>query len=123
MSARYVSASLVRTSSLLGDRVAVADRWPARLRGLLGRRNLHQGEGLLLRPCNGVHTMFMRFAIDVAFLDRVGRLVRTCHSVAPFRVVPWVRGATQALELPAGTLRRVEAFPGDLVIVCDLPES
>jgi uncharacterized membrane protein (UPF0127 family) len=55
---------------------AVADRPAARLRGLLGRRALGIDEGLLIRPASSIHTFFMRFPIDVEFIDRRGVVVK-----------------------------------------------
>ena len=57
----------------LGTRVRMADRWWLRLRGLIGRPALTHGAGLLLAPCQGVHTLGMRSCLDVLFLDREGR--------------------------------------------------
>lgn len=91
----------------LGDRIALARSPVARLRGLLGRAGLAPGEGLLLRPCNGVHTWGMKFSIDVVFLDAGGNVLRVEHSMLPGRMVPWVRRAKQALELPAGATTAV----------------
>ncbi|TAJ17850.1 MAG: DUF192 domain-containing protein [Dehalococcoidia bacterium] len=87
---------------ILGDRIAFARSPLARLRGLLGRVGLEPGEGLLLRPCNGVHTWGMKFSIDVVFLDAGGNVLRVERAMRPGRMVPWVRRAKQALELPAG---------------------
>ena len=75
----------------------------ARMRGLLGRSGLAAGDALLLKPCNAIHTLGMRFAIDVRFYDRRGRLVREVLDVRPGRW--WVWGtwrAAYALESAAG---------------------
>lgn len=80
-----------------------ADTPFARMRGLLGRCGLPAGEALLLAPCNAIHTLGMRFAIDVRFYDRCGRLVREVLGVQPGRW--WVWGtwhAACALESAAG---------------------
>ena len=106
---------------LLGDRIGVADRWWLRLRGLLGRPGLHQGEGLLLDPCRAVHMLGMQFPIDVAFLDRSGAVVAAYHALAPGGRTGWHRTATTALELPAGTLQASGTGVGD-TIVCT-PEA
>jgi uncharacterized protein len=82
-------------------RCVVADSFLTRLRGLLGRRELPPDEGLLINPCSSVHTWFMRFPIDVVFLDRDLRVVRVAADVRPFRL-RWGRGARQVLELAAG---------------------
>ena len=83
------------------DRCRVAkDPW-TRMRGLLGRRKLADGEGILLRPASSVHTWFMLFPIDVVFLDRDLSVVRVVARVRPWRAV-WWRGASSVLELAAG---------------------
>lgn len=83
------------------ERCAVADGFFTRLRGLLGRSGLEAGEGLLLSPSSSVHTAFMRFAIDVVFLDRARCVVGISPDVRPWRLVGR-RGARQVLELSAG---------------------
>lgn len=87
----------------------LADSFLTRLRGLLGRRELPPDEGLLINPCSSIHTWFMRFPIDVVFLDRDLRVVRLAADVRPWRL-RWGRGARQVLELAAGEAaeRRIE---------------
>lgn len=84
----------------------LADTVLTRLRGLLGRASLSSGEGLLLVPAGSVHTFFMRFAIDVVFLDRDLCVRRIVENVGPSRLV-WARSARRVLELPAGEAQRV----------------
>jgi uncharacterized protein len=67
----------------VGWEVAVADSWWRRFRGLLGRPPLKEGQGLLLLNCDSVHTIGMPGAIDVAFLDAEGRVVRSIARLAP----------------------------------------
>ena len=92
---------------LLADRVQEAFRlWP-RVKGLLGRQGLAAGEGLWLMPCRQVHTWFMRFPIDVIFLDGEQNVVGLCPILAPFRLSPYFRRARSALELAAGEAAQV----------------
>jgi uncharacterized membrane protein (UPF0127 family) len=107
---------------LLCARCQVADTLAARLRGLLGRRALGAGEGLLLAPAASVHTFFMRFAVDVVFLDGDGHVVGVEERVGPGRVVAR-RGARAILELPAGTWLRAGARVGDRVRYCRAPRQ
>jgi uncharacterized protein len=86
---------------VVSERCALADGFVSRLRGLLGRSALEPGEGLLLTPSSSVHTFFMRFAIDVVFLDRSLRVVGVSAEVRPWRFAGR-RGARQVLELAAG---------------------
>ena len=96
------SFTLVRDDGyVVCDQCGVAATFRARLRGLLGRSGLAPGEGLLLRPTNSIHTFFMRFPIDVVFLDRNGVVVKRVSNLRPWRVTFAPRGR-DALELRAG---------------------
>jgi uncharacterized membrane protein (UPF0127 family) len=87
--------------TLVCERCLVADGFFTRLRGLLGRRELPRDEGLLIIPCSSIHTWFMRFPIDVVFLDRDLRVVRVATDVRPWRL-RWGKGGRRVLELAAG---------------------
>jgi uncharacterized protein len=89
----------------------LAETMFARLRGLLGRSSLSSGEGMLLRPAASVHTAFMRFTIDVVFLDREDRVVKVAAELRPWRAAG-CRGARAVLELPAGEAARQGLRPG-----------
>lgn len=82
----------------------MAETYESRSRGLLGRDSLDPTEGLWIIPCPMIHTFFMRFAIDVVFLDKKLRVVRVIENLKPWRVSPWVFSARSVLELAAGTL-------------------
>ena len=99
----------------LGGRIGLANRFWTRLRGLLGRTSLADGEGLLIAPSRAVHMYGMRFPIDVAFLDRERRVVATYSDLPPGGRTKVHRRARFALELPTGTLARTGTVPGDLL--------
>lgn len=83
-----------------------------RNRGLLGRDHLAPGHALVLAPCFSIHTGFMRFPIDVIFVKRDGRVVKTCAAVPAWRMkIGW--GAYAAVELPAGTMAQIGVTAGD----------
>ncbi|TML43432.1 MAG: DUF192 domain-containing protein [Actinobacteria bacterium] len=93
------------------ERCSVADSpWP-RMRGLLGRRGLESGEGLLLRPTGSVHTFFMRFPIDVVFLSREGEVLKIAQALPPWRTAG-ARRAKAVLELAADEAERHEIRVG-----------
>jgi uncharacterized membrane protein (UPF0127 family) len=102
---RTVRVMNATRGAVLGTRVRVADRWWQRLRGLLGTDRLGEGEGMLIHPCASVHTLGMRFALDVAFLERDGRVVALYPALPPNRGTRWTRGARFALELREGGLQ------------------
>jgi uncharacterized protein len=101
------------TGAVLAVRVARAKRMLERLRGLLGRDALGEGEALAIAPCASIHTFFMRFAIDAVFLDRRGRVVRAIAELRPWRATRFHLGAVQVVELPAGSLARSGTREGD----------
>lgn len=89
-------------------------------RGLLGREGLGAGEGMLFdngrfTPFMWMHMFFMRFAIDIVFLDRERRVIRINHDLKPWRLSAMVFGARQALELEAGAARASGTEPGDQI--------
>lgn len=98
----------------LAEKVGKADQPASRARGLLGRDGLEPGEGLWIVPCAMIHTFFMRFSLDVVFLDKELRVVKAIEGLKPWRLSPWVWGAHSVLELAAGALGG-QAQPGDRV--------
>jgi len=106
--------SVVRADSgvVLGSRVAVAESFRDRLRGLVGRPPLEEGEGLLIPKCASVHTFGMDHPIDVVFLDAEGRVVRSIARLGPLRLGLGGTAAFHALELPAGRLDETGTAPG-----------
>jgi len=89
---------------LLASKVLKADTALSRMRGLLGRGRLEPGEALWIAPCAMIHTFFMRFSLDVVFLDAELRVLRVIERLRPWRVSPWVPWARSVLELEAGAL-------------------
>jgi uncharacterized membrane protein (UPF0127 family) len=98
------------------ERCEIADRMLPRMRGLLGRDSLEPGAGMLITPSPSVHMFFMRFPIDVVFLDRSRRIVKIAHDLRPWRTAS-ARKAVAALELPAGTAARLGLEPGTELVV------
>lgn len=98
---------------VLGDAVALADRFYQRFLGLMFRPHLNEGEGIWLEPSQAVHTHFMRFAIDLLFLDREGRVLKVMQGMQPWRISPIVKEARAVVELPVGGARTTQ--PGDLI--------
>ena len=101
--------------TIVAERCAVASSFLSRFRGLMGRRELPVGEGLCIQNCGSIHMFFMRFAIDVAFVNGDGRILHACHTIRPWRISRPVFGSKAALELPAGTLRNLGLDRGSVV--------
>ena len=102
----------VRTGRAVATTIEPAFDSESRRRGLLGRDGIDAGAALIIAPCSSIHMFFMRFAIDVVFADRGGRVVKACRNVRPWRVaVAW--GAHAAIELPTGAIAASEIKFGD----------
>lgn len=99
----------------VADRVAVAEGFTARFMGLMGRAGLPDGDGLCIQKCNSIHMFFMRFALDVAFVDGDGKVLFALHAIRPWRVSRLVFGSKAAIELPAGTLSRHGVVKGSVL--------
>lgn len=95
----------------------IADNFWTRLRGLIGHRPLEAGKGLMIRPCNSVHSFFMSFPIDVVYVSNSGEVVGLASELRPYRIGPIVRQAGLVLELPAGTIVETGTQVGDRVVV------
>jgi hypothetical protein len=110
----------VRTAlgAILCERCEIPETAFGRMRGLLGREGLEPGEGMLIDRAGSVHMLFMRFPIDVVFLDRDRRVVGVRHGLRPWRVAG-ARRAVAALELPAGVAAATEIETGDVLVIED----
>jgi uncharacterized protein len=94
------------------EHCVLADSTLRRMRGLLGRKKLDSGHGILIRPAPAIHTWFMRFAIDAVFLDRDLNVLSVRRELRPWRMAGQ-RGARAVLELPAGEAERRDVVPGN----------
>lgn len=102
-------------NTVLASRLGVADTADARMKGLLGRSHLLDGEGLLIRPCSSVHMLFMRFAIDVVFMGKEDQVVGLCRELKPFTFSPIFFNSCCAIELPAGKITETQTCKGDVL--------
>ena len=104
----------VTRKSVVSDRCHFANSVWKRMIGLLGRKELAQGEGLLIDRCYGIHTIGMRFAIDILFLDKDLRVMKPVSALPPHRTCV-VRKAVYVLELPVGAIERSGSQLGDQI--------
>jgi len=99
-------------NTVLAENAAVANTSATRRRGLLEREDFPRGEGLWIVPCEAVHTFWMKFPIDLVYLNKRKQVVKVRHAVPPWRISACLR-AHSVLELPPGTARETETEPGD----------
>ena len=95
---------MATTGTVLADEVAWARSRRERARGLIGRRLLVAGEALVIEPARQVHTVGMRYAIDVVFCDRDWGVLHVVRGLRPNRITRWVPGARYVIELPDGSV-------------------
>ena len=101
-----------RSEEAIASDVHLALTRAERRHGLLGRDSLDRSAALVLSPCWSIHTMFMRFPIDVVFVDREGRALRIVRELTPWRIAVAPR-AHAVIELPAGSLKARDVRVGD----------
>jgi uncharacterized membrane protein (UPF0127 family) len=111
-----IAHSITRERSIIGTRIEVANKFWPRLCGLLGRKHLETGQGLLLSACSSIHCMGMRFAIDAVFMDRSFRVVDIRANLQPGSVASH-RHAHYVLELKAGEAQRNGIEIGELLSI------
>ncbi len=105
----------ISKETILADKARMADTFFKRLIGLLNRKSLAKGEALILSRANCIHSFFMRFNIDVLFLDQYGKVIAALPSFRPFRVSRLYFNASLTLELPETTLQLTNTQPGDTI--------
>jgi uncharacterized membrane protein (UPF0127 family) len=101
--------------TILAENAVLADTFFKRIKGLIGRKEFTKGEALILEPCNSIHTFFMRFPIDVLFVDKDNRIIKAIISLKPFRLTPIYFKANLVVELPYGTISSTFTEPFDLL--------
>jgi uncharacterized membrane protein (UPF0127 family) len=104
-----------RNNKLLASDVVVADTVFRRMKGLLGRDNLLPGEAMWLRPCKWLHTVGMKFHVDILFLDEDNTVIDAEEDIPPNRFSAFILKSGSAVELPAGTIALTETQVGDRI--------
>ena len=111
--ARYVRITNPTRGTTVADRVRVAASARDRIVGLLRTPEVLPGEGLLIERSPSIHMFFMRYPIDVVFINSAARVTRTVSRLRPWRIVWWARGARDCIELRAGALDESGTVAGD----------
>lgn len=101
---------------MIAENCIVADTFFSRLKGLLGKKSIDQDTALLITPCNSIHMFFMKFPIDVLFIDKNDIIVHMVNNIKPWRTSKIVRHSEKVIELPAGSLLKNGTCVGDELI-------
>lgn len=111
--AEWLEVSNPARGTVLARRCRVARSMRDRTVGLLGTSEVGPGDGLWIERSPSIHMFFMRYAIDVVFVDDEDRVIRVVERLRPWRIVAWVRGARDCIELPAGSVGPTGTVAGD----------
>lgn len=103
----------LRNGREISNNLAVANSLLKRMMGLIGKTEMKAGEALLIKPCMSIHTFFMRFPIDVVFLNKKNYVIALIKNLQPNRITHLYLSAASVLELPAGTLKEIDTRVGD----------
>ena len=103
----------VTKATVLVTKVEIADTMISRMVGLLNRDSLGQDEAIVITKCKSIHMFFMRFPIDVIFVDRENHIVGVVERIKPFRLSPTFFKASYAIELAEGMVGRSHSTVGD----------
>jgi uncharacterized membrane protein (UPF0127 family) len=109
----------VRSNRVVASTLLTAFDSASRRRGLLKHDSLSEGSALIIAPSSAVHTFFMRFPIDLAFVSREGRVLKLCAGVRPWRISAAWR-AFAVIELPVGALNRSDTRTGDMLHIAGI---
>jgi hypothetical protein len=120
---RFVRVQNTTRGTVVAERSRVAGSWRERIFGLHLLPRLEAGEGLVLPDSTTIDTTFMRYPIDLVFLDRSRHVTRVVHDMRPWRMVLSGHGGRDCLELPAGAAAAARTEPGDQLSFTDLPVS
>lgn len=101
-----------RDTTLMTHGEMASSFW-TRLKGLLGRDGLSDGEGLILKGEKSIHMFFMKFAIDVVYVNDDMQVIRLDENMPPWKIGPFVAGSAYVIELPVGTIARTGSKAGD----------
>ena len=105
-----------RNHQVIATEVVAAFDSKTRRTGLLKHESLRDGSALVIAPTNAIHTFFMRFDIDVVFVQRDGKIVKVRHAMPPWRMAGALRGYA-VVELPSGTCARTGTGVGDILLI------
>jgi uncharacterized membrane protein (UPF0127 family) len=118
----YLAIENCSRAVVIAWRGELADSLWTRFRGLMLRQSLDADQALIIDPCSSIHMFFMRFPLDVLYVDRHDRIVRVQENIQPWRIGPLrTKGARYVVELPVGTIARTGTTIGDTIRIRHLP--
>ena len=109
-------------NTVVGGTIEVVETAAQKVKGLLGRDGLEEGHGLLFKGAGSLHTLFMRFPIDIIYTNKQGKVTKTAKAVRPYKLVAAPLRCYYAVELPVGAITASNTQVGDYLDFDDDPE-
>ncbi|MDR6551570.1 DUF192 domain-containing protein [Paenibacillus qinlingensis] len=107
---------LEKSQTIIATQIQFADSFFTRFIGWMAKRTINDNECLIIHPCNSVHTFFMKFEIDILFLDESDYILSIREQMRPFRLTPIVQHAVRVVELKGGTIQQFNIEIGDRIV-------
>lgn len=104
-------------NEIIADNVKVAQNFFSRTVGLIPKKTFNKGEGLIIKPCSSIHTFFMKFAIDVLFVNKKNEVVALYENVKPWKILPIHFNSYYVIELDSGAISSKNISKGDLITI------
>lgn len=105
-----------RTGRDVAHKARLAENFWTRAVGLIGKQSFDKGEGLIFPRCNSVHTFFMRFSLDLIFVNKDGVVTSIIENIQKWRISPFISGTSKVIELPTGTIKDSGTMIGDKLL-------
>lgn len=99
---------ITKENEVVLENVVIADRFFSRLKGLMGKNTIEDEEGLLIRPCNSIHTFFMKFNLDIAFIDNNFMVLEIYRDLAPNKLSKIYKKSKFVIESKTGSLYKLK---------------
>lgn len=106
------------TGEIICHKMVVANNLLSRMKGLMFSADLPDCDGFLIRPCNSIHTFFMRYPLDILFMDQDFKIIKVLYDLSPWKMTWIYFKSYQVLEMKAGTLSKKVNSGEKLEAVC-----
>jgi uncharacterized membrane protein (UPF0127 family) len=111
------TVKILSNDKVVAQTILLADNYFARLKGLMFCNNLDNSDGLILKPCNQIHTFFMKFDIDAVFINSLGEVLHIEENMKPSKISKYIKKGKQVLELASGQAHKNNIQVGDHLVI------
>lgn len=105
----------ITKKNIIAENGNITSNFYDRFKGLLGKKEIKNDEALIIKPCNSIHMFFMKFSIDVIFIDKNDRVCEMIKNIKPWKVSKIIKEAKYVIELKSGKIEEHNIEIGDLI--------